>query len=94
MFIVMAYYVIVYKHFFGYSLWGTLWRQGFVLFCGFFTLGALMALPRLYKEFVNSPSQSISYLMGWIFLLLFPLMALGIGHVINKIATRIRARRQ
>ena len=91
---VMVYYVIVYKHFFGYSLWGTLWRQGFVLFCGLFTLGALIAFPQIYRKLVNTPGNPISYILGWIFLLLFPLMVLGVGHVINKIATRIGTRKQ
>ena len=93
-FAVMVYYVIVYKYFFGYSLWGTLWRQGFVLFCGLFTLGAIIAFPQIYKKLVDTPGNPISYILGWIFLLLFPLMALGIGYVINKIATRIGTRKQ
>ncbi len=96
-FAVMVYYVIVYKHFFGYSLWGTLWRQGFVLLCGLFTLFivVLIAFPELYNnKLVNTPSNTTSYIMGWIALLLWPLMVLGVGHVINRIATRIRARRQ
>lgn len=93
-FAVMAYYVIVYKHFFGYSWWGTLWRQGFVLLCGLLTLGVLIALLVLYMELVNSPSEPIGYILGWIFISLFPLMVLGIGYVVNKIATRNRAKKQ
>ena len=91
--IVMAYYVIGYKHLFGYSLWGTLWRQGFVLFCGLFTLFlvVVVAFPDLFMPKVAQADDNIritSYILGIVFFIASPLAVLGIGHLINLIATR------
>ncbi len=96
-FAVMVYYVIVYKHFFGYSLWGTLWRQGFVLSCGLFTLLVVViaAFPdQFFSRQIETRSEKIAYFITWVFLLLLPLIVLGVGYVVNKIAMRNRARKQ
>lgn len=92
--IVMAYYVIGYKQLFGYSLWGTLWRQGFVLFCGIFTLLLVMvfAFPDLFIP-ANDKHRIFSYILGLIAFTILPLIVLGIGHVVNLIATR-KARKE
>lgn len=89
--IVMAYYVIGYKKLFGYNLWGTLWRQGFVLFCGLLTLllVTILAFPDLFMpKPADDNSAIIGYIIGAISFTIVPLIILVIGHVINLIATR------
>ena len=93
----MVYYVIVYKHLFGYSLWGTIWRQGFVLLFSLITMGivVVIAFPNLFhnSQPVDSSSQQIGYISGWVFSILLPLIVLGVGYVVNKMAMRIRAKK-
>ena len=87
----MAYYVIGYKKLFGYNLWGTLWRQGFVLFCGLLTLllVTILAFPDLFMpKPADDNSAIIGYIIGAISFTIVPLIILVIGHVINLIATR------
>ena len=87
-----VYYVIGYKQLFGYSLWGTLWRQGFVLLCGLLTLSfvVIAAFPSLIKD--SQPDDSLymqnGYLWGWFLLIMCPLFILVIGHVVNLLATK------
>lgn len=87
-----VYYVIGYKQLFGYNLWGTLWRQGFVLLCGVSTLFlvVIVAFPefRAIIKAADSPNRPNGYIIGVISLTIVPLIILGIGHVINLIATR------
>lgn len=95
---IMAYYIIGYRQLFGYNLWGTLWRQGFVLLCGVFTgfILTLVSFPELVLSSVepsDEKKQMLIYILCIAFIMVFPLVILGIGHVINLIATR-KARRQ
>lgn len=89
-----VYYVIGYKQIFGYSLWGTLWRQGFVLLCSLFTQSIVMLAafpPPIIKDFktADSPFVQNGYFIGLIIAaVMIPLIILGIGHVVNLIATR------
>lgn len=95
--ILAVYYVIVYKHLFGYNLWGILWRQGFVLLCVVLTMGLVttVAFPSLLKQSITADMQDkqfyliIAYI---IILIILPVITLGIGHVVNLLATR-KARR-
>lgn len=95
--IVIVYYVIGYKKLFGYSLWGTLWRQGFVLLSGVFTLFivVIVAFPefRAILKAADSPNRQYGYIIGLILFTIVPLILLGIGHVVNLIATR-KARKE
>lgn len=98
MLIVMVYYIIVYKTLFGYSLWGTLWRQGFV----FLTVTALDFVimigvfgmdPSVYKgPDVLYDSTTINIVTGIAFFVL-AVMTLIFGWVCNLIATRWTRRR-
>lgn len=89
--LMVVYYVIVYMHLFGYNLWGTLWRQGFVLLSGVFTLGIVVvaAFPYFIKssDLSDSPYKEYGYIISWIIVLAMPLIILVIGHVVNLIAT-------
>ena len=90
----MVYYIVGYMQLFGYSLWGTLWRQGFI-YVGIMCLtGALMfgviGLSATFsagqdvseKEFLrNNYSYSALFVMVGI-------AVLTVGFVINLIATR------
>lgn len=88
---IAVYYIIGYKQIFGYSLWGTIWRQGFVLFCGLFTLVIVVmaSFPSFIKETqtADSPFEQNGIILGWISLLISPLIILFIGHVVNLLAT-------
>ena len=93
MLIVMVYYIIVYKKLFGYSLWGTLWRQGFV----FLTVTALDFVimigvfgmdPSVYKgSDVPYDSTTINIVTGIAFFVL-AVMTLTFGWLCNLVATR------
>lgn len=90
--ILAVYYVIVYKHLFGYNLWGTLWRQGFVLLCSIFTQGvvAIVAFPSVLKQSITADTQDEQYylVIAYIILIMLPLIVLAIGHVVNLFATK------
>ena len=96
------YYIIVYKHLFGYSLWGTLWRSGFILstvFCAMLS-GVYLLFDIDIQGLVQSngmhPSAQqaarIKYYLSGVFLVLALMSFVG-GIVINYIATR-KQRRQ
>ena len=92
---IAIYYVIGYKQIFGYSLWGTLWRQGFVLFCSLFTQGIVIivaspiVLPESWTKVTSSPDNPlINIILSVIIIAMLPVIILGIGHVVNLIATR------
>ena len=91
------YYLIVYKYLFGYSLWGTLWRSGFVLSTVIFLMGAIvLMLTNIGKAMSQKvPEANISeeqilfgkmVYVGGSTLLAF--MVLGVGYLFNLIATR------
>ena len=91
------YYIIVYKHVFGFGLWGTLWRSGFVLltvlllmtFGIALTLNFNQYLLSLKQEDSISPEQIIAakiLLCGAFLMAAF--FVLSVGAVFNYIATR------
>lgn len=90
--LMVVYYVIVYMHLFGYNLWGTLWRQGFVLLSGVFTMAIVVIAAFPYfitsSDLSDSPYKESGYIMSWMIVLAMPLIILVIGHVVNLIATR------
>ena len=92
-----VYYIIVYKYLFGYSLWGTLWRSGFVLTTVLFLLTAAIFLASninqaimedQFKKHVTQEQilQAKLYSAGGI--LAFTTMVMAVGYVINMIVTR------
>ena len=94
--VVTAYYIIGYKQLFGYGLWGTLWRLMFVyifIYCCALLLGHFV--------FYSGSSRDI-HVMGYTFpagsfmtcfYVIFGVLILSSGYLINRIATR-KARRQ
>ena len=91
------YYIIVYKYLFGYSLWGTLWRSGFVLTTVllFMTVGIFLASnlseammnPQMNEKITEEMIlQAKLYSAGGV--LVFASMVLTCGYVVNLIATR------
>ena len=92
-----VYYIIVYKYLFGYSLWSTLWRSGFVLTTVLFLLTAAIFLASninqaimedQFKKQVTQEQilQAKLYSAGGI--LAFTTMVMAVGYVINMIVTR------
>lgn len=98
-----VYYLIVYHYLFGYGLWGTLWRCGFILlFVSFLTDMVVMAFSDLdmnaMAEFSKSMGGSenvvaINKAFVLISYFIYAVFTFGIGFVINLIATR-KARRE
>jgi hypothetical protein len=93
MLIIMCYYVVGYKQLFGYSWWGTLWRQGFVLLCGALTLlfVVIIAFPQFFDLNIRSDNphaKQYGYIAAVIVFLMLPLIVISVGHLINLIATR------
>ena len=91
--ITMIYYIIGYKQLFGYSLWGTLWRQGFVILSGALalTITVLIAFSGFFNAVVDeiaSKAFTIAKYICLVFILLSPIIILAIGHVINLFATK------
>jgi len=89
------YYVIVYMHLFGYGLWGTLWRSGFIFVTLVFLIGMLM-VPFVDIEAI-APSGGTQLTVDQVRMqkmfdvglsLMLALMVLGTGCVVNYIATR------
>lgn len=103
MFILGIYYIVGYKQLFGYGLWGTLWRSGFVLLfsiCiefmlifGVFglDLNVLFSesqLPQQIKDIRFSPEQNAYF--NYIVAggaLIMAVLSLTVGYVANMIAT-------
>ena len=95
-----VYYIIVYYYLFGYSLWGTLWRCGFILVTvlllsvagGISLFGMDMTNYSMTKAGVkNAYAPSIEdIIFSYLFLALF---LFGIGFLINLVVTR-KARRE
>ena len=94
------YYIVVYKYLFGYGLWGTLWRCGFIYVIVVALLGAILyyafvdssALGQMADSTAEQQIESIR-LMIVVSSLLVVSMALSVGFVINYIVTR-KSRRQ
>lgn len=92
-----VYYIIVYKYLFGYSVWGTLWRCGFVLATVFFLLTAAIFLGSNINQAVMDANlkeqltqeqilEAKLFSVGGI--LMFTSMVMMVGFVINLIVTR------
>ena len=97
-----VYYLIVYHYLFGYGLWGTLWRCGFVfLFVSFLTMMVLMAFSNFdmnaMAEFSKSMGGSENVVVNKASVLItyfiYAVFSFGTGFLINLIATR-KARRE
>ena len=94
-FVLLVYYVIVYKQLFGYGIWGTLWRVLIVMGSALYILESLIALVfqvdlgHLDPQGVfagNSRLLYVSLKLG------MGVLVLGIGWVINLIATKLTHR--
>ena len=92
-----VYYIIVYKYLFGYSLWGTLWRSGFVLAAVFLLLTAGIFLGSNLNQAIMEanlkkqlPQEQIlqAKLYSVVAILMFTSMVMAVGFVINLIVTR------
>lgn len=90
--VVLIYSVIAYKQLFGYGIWGTLWRVLIVFGAIFLIMDSLMYIG-FDVDFSQLNSEELSaengrfyysgYFMAW------GLMVLGLGWIINLIATGI-----
>lgn len=97
------YYIIVYKHLFGYGWWGTLWRSGFVLLTVIIlmSLGAFFAYnitqdvlnPYFNGQVTQEEISLIKVFYIGLFLTLL-LMVIGVGFVVNYLVTRNARRDQ
>lgn len=96
------YYIIVYHYLFGYSIWGTLWRCGFV----FLTVVLLMSMGTFmasnidqglladHKNHELTEEQRYLFKLTWAGIsLILALIVLSVGFVINFLVTG-KARRQ
>ena len=92
-----VYYIIVYKYLFGYSLWGTLWRSGFVLAVVSLLLTAGIFLGSNLNQAIMEanlkkqlPQEQIlqAKLYSVVAILMFTSMVMAVGFVINLIVTR------
>ena len=90
------YYIIVYKHLFGYGWWGTLWRSGFVLLTVILlmSLGTILASnitqeaikPYLRGEVTQEQVNFIKIAYSVLFAVL-SVMVIGVGFVANYLVT-------
>ena len=94
--VVVAYFIIGYKQLFGYSLWGTFWRLVFVfifVYCCALLLGHLIfysgEAPDIQVAGHSFPAKNFMPC----FYVIFGVLILSSGYLINRIATR-KARRQ
>ena len=96
--VVMLYYIVGYRQLFGYSLWGTLWRQAFVfgfIYCIALTLAFLVFDFGLPTDLPVAPGRTINLKSLYIgFFVIFGIMILATGYLINRLATRWAQRRQ
>ena len=94
--VVMAYYIIGYKQLFGYSLWGTLWRQAFILgfiYCVAFVLAVIVFDMGLPTDMPVAPGRTINVKHLYIGIFgIFGTVLIVTGYLINRLATR-KARR-
>ncbi len=94
--VVVAYFIIGYKQLFGYSLWGTFWRLVFVfsfVYCVTLLLSHLVFVsgeaPDIQVAGHSFPAKKFMPC----FYVIFGVLILSSGYLINRIATR-KARRQ
>ena len=97
-----TYYLIVYQHLFGYGLWGTLWRCGFVLiFAALMETTIMIAFSDYNMEAMAEFSKSMGQTKEIVLpskidiIIMYSIAAVflfGIGFLINLVATR-KARR-
>ena len=88
------YYIIVYKYLFGYGLWGTLWRCGFVYLTVFALLGGILyfaivdssAISKMTNSTAEEQIESVRLMIASLSLLVVSI-ALTVGFVINYIVT-------
>ena len=93
--ITMVYYIVCYMQLFGYGLWGTLWRQGFIYLgivgltyaCIAGVFGINMSNTDTKEIAESGMSQEGVRALTSIGFLLFGLMSLGVGFVINFFAS-------
>jgi hypothetical protein len=101
MLLTMFYYIVGYMQLFGYGLWGTLWRQGFI-YVGIasltygFIFGVFGITPSPSSTDLQEmgaealPPGAVSPLASAVFIV-FGLFVLGVGYVINFFASyRVR----
>lgn len=101
--LLMTYYIIIYRWLFGYSLWGTLWRQAFVLV---YVVSVLWAILFIFfpvdwigvfkaRGVEMNPywnNQRYSIFAGFL-LLVVSCLVLGVGAMLNFMATWISNRK-
>ena len=93
-----VYYIIVYKYLFGYGLWGTLWRSGFVLLAVILYMAAgIFTTTNISQEMISTQmgghevtkEQIMMGKLAWAFgLSVLASIVLGVGFVINYFVTR------
>lgn len=99
--LMVFFYTVSYKQLFGYGIWGTIWRLFFVLVpvSYFMSSIALLAFNIDMSSVLPqagdiTPEQNEMVRSGFTVGLMFiSLMALGVGYVINLLATRITRNR-
>lgn len=90
----MIYYIISYKQLFGYGLWGTIWRQGFVMFFNVFCEFALivglfgMNFSEVTNQQFNPDQATLMRSIATGLSLFFAFLSIAAGFIINLIATR------
>ena len=92
-----VYYYIAYRQLFGYGVWGTIWRQVFMwVSFAFLLVGILLASGGivLSDNTVDSPTQ-LGYRIGFpIFFIVFSLIVMAVGFLLNRLATRNRFKKK
>ena len=89
--VLIVYFVIAFKQLFGYGIWGTLWRWVFVFGTAIYLFSSLIAIPfEIDSSALGETPLVAEYGKPfWVVSsVLWALLILGIGWVINMIATR------
>ena len=95
----MFYYIVGYMQLFGYSFWGTLWRQAFIMFAiAFIEFALIFAIFKVDISEMTKANLTHEQTMLWKYILagsfvFITAMILAVGHVVNLIATR-KARKE
>lgn len=92
-------FIAFYKQLFGYSVWGTLWRLGGVIFCAswiavLFIIMVGYAIMITFKKELFDEDFSQAAVYGIPFIALFILLNFGIAHIINKYSIHRARKRQ
>ncbi len=89
------YYFVAYRQLFGYSVWGTIWRQLFMWISVFFLLFGILFLVRgivlNVPDFITIPQQRFQTSVA-IMLLVCCALTLGVGYALNRKGYRNRAK--